>query len=144
MYSASQHVHLQHGGGAVILVASRNPGKRKRGSRSAAAVAARIERGYLKRTRTVGGTACVQSNHVYSRGTGADGSGHPAVERTSTAARAGGDDAHIRKRSPCTVSAELDRDDRHARSARAGQSSRHTGDRQARPVRPVDHRTSKS
>ena len=42
--------------------------KRKRGCRSAAAVAARIERGYLKRTRTAGGTACV-NNHVDSRGT---------------------------------------------------------------------------
>ena len=35
--------------------------KRNRGSRSAAAVAARIERGYLKRTRTAGGTACVNA-----------------------------------------------------------------------------------
>ena len=71
----------------LFLVASRKLGKRKRGSRSAAAIAARTERGYLKRTRTAGGTACVQSNHVDSRGTGTDGSGHPAVERTSTAAR---------------------------------------------------------
>ena len=82
MYSASQHVHSQHGGGAVILVASRNPGKGKRGSQSAAATAARIERGHLKRTRTAGGTACVQRNHVDSKTTGTDGSGHPAAERT--------------------------------------------------------------
>ena len=70
-------MHSQHGSGAVIvasrktgtvnLVVSREsseavraPGnagdkrvKRKRGNRSAAAVAGRIERGYLKRIRTV-------------------------------------------------------------------------------------------
>ena len=98
--------------GTVNLVVSRKSGgavrapgnagdkrvKRKRGSRSAAAVAAQIERGYLKRTRTAGGTACVQSNHVDSRGTGTDGSGRPAVERTSTAARDGGDDTHSHKK----------------------------------------------
>ena len=44
MYSVSQHVHSQHGSGAVNLVDSRKPGKRKRGRRSAAAIAARIER----------------------------------------------------------------------------------------------------
>ena len=48
----------------------------------------------MKRTRTVGGTACDHSNHVDSRGTETDGSGHPAAERTSTAARDGGDDTH--------------------------------------------------
>ena len=131
MYGASQHVHSQHGSGAVNLVVSRKPGgavkapgnagekrvKRKRGSRSAAAVAARIERGYLKRTRTAGGTACV-NNHVDSRGKGTDGGSHPAAERTSATARAGGDDTHKRKRKPCPTSAELDR---HARTARAGQ-----------------------
>ena len=106
--------------------------KRKRGSKSPAAVAARIERWYLKRTRTAGGTACVQNNHVDSRGTGAAGGSHPAAERTSSTARDGGDDTHKRKRKPCTVSAELDR---HARTVRAGRSGRHTGDRQARPVR---------
>ena len=47
--------------------------KRKRGSISAAAVAARNERGYLKRIRTAGSTPCV-NNHVDSRGTGTDGS----------------------------------------------------------------------
>ena len=137
-------MHSQHGSGAVNLGVSRKSGgavrapgnagdkrvKRKRGSRSAAAVAARIERGYLKRTRTAGGTACVH-NHVDSRGTGTDGSSRPAAERTSTTARDGGDDAHTRKRKPRTASAELDR---HARSARADRSGRHTGDRQARPV----------
>ena len=76
MNTTSLCVHAQHGSGAVILVASQKPGKRKRGGRSAAAIAARIERGYLKRTRTAGGTACDQSNHVDSRGTGTDGSGH--------------------------------------------------------------------
>ena len=72
----TQHTHSQHGSGAVNLVVSRKSGgvvrapgnaghkrvKKKRGRRSAAAVAARIERGYLKRTRTAGGTACV-NNH---------------------------------------------------------------------------------
>ena len=57
----------------------------------------------------MGGTACVQSNHVDSRGTGTDDGGHLGVDRTSTAARDGGDDTHIRKRKPCTASAELDR-----------------------------------
>ena len=65
--------------------------KKKRGGWSVAAVAARIEGGYLKRTRTEGGIGCV-NNHVDSRGTGTDGGSHPAVERTSTAARDGGDD----------------------------------------------------
>ena len=56
--------------------APRNAGdkrvKRKRGNRSVAAIAARIERGYLK--RTAGSTACV-NNHGGSRGTRSDGSG---------------------------------------------------------------------
>ena len=34
---------------------------------------------------------------------------NPAAERTSTTARDGGDDSHIRKRKPRTASAELDR-----------------------------------
>ena len=51
--------------------------KRKRGNRSVVAVAARIERGYLK--RTAGGTACV-NNHGDCRGTGSDGNGHPAAQ----------------------------------------------------------------
>ena len=38
----------------AILGASRKLGKRKRGGRSAAAIAARIERGYLKRSGTAG------------------------------------------------------------------------------------------
>ena len=105
--------------------------KKKHAGRSATAVAARIERGYLKRTRTAGGTACV-NNHVDSRGTGTDGGSHPAAERTSATARDGGDDTHNRKRKPRTSSAELDR---HAMAARADRSGRHTGDRQARPVR---------
>ena len=54
--------------------------KRKRGGRSAAAVAARIERGYLKRIRTAGSTACV-NNHVDSRRTGTDGRSHKAAEQ---------------------------------------------------------------
>ena len=69
--------------------------KRKRGSRSVAAIAARIERGYLK--RTAGSTACV-NNHVDSGGTGSDGNGHPAAERTFTTARDGYDDTGRRKR----------------------------------------------
>ena len=105
--------------------------KRKRGNRSAAAVAARIERVYLTRIRTAGSTACV-NNHVDSRGTGSDGSGHSAAGRTSTTARDGGDDTHTRKRKTRTASAEHDR---HARTARAGRSGRHAGDWQARPVR---------
>ena len=81
-------MHSHHGSGAVI-VSSRKTGfvnfgvsresggavrsprnagdnrvKRKRGNRSVAAVAARIERGYLK--RTAGSTACV-NNHGDSR-----------------------------------------------------------------------------
>ena len=147
-------MHSQHGGGAVIVAsrksgavnfvswesggAVRAPGnagdkrvKRNRGSRSAAAVAARIERGYLKRIRTAGSTACVNS-HVDSRGTGTDGSGHPAAERTSTTARDGDDDTRTRKRRAPTASAEHVE---HAKTARAGRSSRHTVDRKARPVR---------
>ena len=124
-------MHSQHGSGAVS-VASRKTGtvnlvvsresvgavrapenvcdkrvKRKRGSRSAAAVASRIERGYLKRIRTAGSTACL-NNHVGSGGRGTDGSGHPAAERTSTTARDGDDDVtHTRKRKVCTASAGL-------------------------------------
>ena len=111
MYGAPHHVHSQHGSGAVNLVVSRKSGgpvrapgnagdkrvKRKRGGRSAAAVAARIERGYLKRTRTAGGTACVH-NHVDSKGTGTDGSSHPAAQRTSATARDGGDLTQERER----------------------------------------------
>ena len=102
---------------------------RKRGSRSAAAVAARIERGHLK--RTADSTACV-NNHVDSRGTGSHGSGHPAAERTSTTARDGDDDTRTRKRKARSASAEHVE---HAKTARAGRSSRPTGDRKARPVR---------
>ena len=82
-------MHSHHGSGAVIVSsrktgfvnfgvsresgravrAPRNAGdkrvKRKRGDRSVAAIAARIERGYLK--RTAGSTACV-NNHGDSRG----------------------------------------------------------------------------
>ena len=100
MDGASQHVHSQHGSGAVNLVVSRESGgavrapgnagdkrvKRKRGSRFAAAIAARIERGYLKRTRTAGGTACV-NNHVDSEEREQMAAAIPAAERTSTAAR---------------------------------------------------------
>ena len=89
--------------------------KRKRGSRSAAAVAARIERGYLMRVGTAGSTACV-INHVDSRGTGTGGGSH--------------DDTRTRKTR--TASAQHDR---HARTARAERSGRHTGDWQARPAR---------
>ena len=71
--------------------------KRKRGSRSAAAVAVRIERGYLIRTRIAGRIACL-NNHVDCRGTGTYGSGHLAAERTSTTARDGDGDTRTRKR----------------------------------------------
>ena len=118
-------------GGAVR--APRNAGdkrvKRKRGNRSVAAVAARIERGYLK--RTAGCTACV-NNQVDSRGTRSDGNGHTAAERTSTTARDGDDDTRKRKRKTRTASAERGE---HAKTARTGRSSRHTGDRKARPLR---------
>ena len=84
VYGTSVCMHSQHGSGAVIVSsrktgfvnfgvsresggAVRAPGnagdkrvKRKRGNRSVVAVAARIERGYLK--RTAGSTACV-NNH---------------------------------------------------------------------------------
>ena len=103
MRSVAHVLRTRHGSGAVIVAsrksggAVRAPGagdqrvKRKRGSRSAAAVAARIDRGFLKRIRTAGSTACV-NNRVDSRGTGTDGSSHPAAERTSTTARdVGGD-----------------------------------------------------
>ena len=126
-------MHSQHGSGAVIvssrktgtvnLVVSRESGdkrvKRKRGSRSVAAVAARIERGYLKRTAV--STACV-NNHVDSKGTGTHGSGHPAAERKSSTARDGDDDTRTRKRKTRTASAEHVE---HAKTARAGRSSRH-------------------
>ena len=146
-------MHSHHGSGAVI-VSSRKTGfvnfgvsresvgavraprnacdkrvKRKRGNRSVAAIAARIERGYLK--RTAGSTACV-NNHGDSRGTRSDGSGHPAAERTSITARDGDDDTRTRKRKTRTGSAEHGE---HAKTARAGRSSRHTGDRKARPDR---------
>ena len=85
-------------------------------SRGNVCFAAWIERGYLKRIRTAGSTACV-NNHVNSRGAGTDGGTHPAAERTSTTARDGGDDTHKRKRKPRTASAELDR---HTRTARTG------------------------
>ena len=130
-------MHSQHGSGAVNVVVSRKSGgavrapgnagdkrvKRKRGSRSVAAIAARIERGYLK--RTAGSTACV-NNHVDSRGTGTHGSGHPAAERTPTTARDGDDDTRTRKIKTRTASAEHVK---HAKTARAGRSSRHAGDR---------------
>ena len=114
-------------GGAVRAL--RNAGdtrvKRKRGDRSVAAIAARIERGYLK--RTAGSTACV-NNHGDSRGTISDGNGRPAAERTSTTARDGGDDTRTRKGKTRTASAEHGE---HAKSARAGRRSRHMGDRKA-------------
>ena len=143
-------MHSHHGSGAVIgssrktafvnfgvsresggaVRAPRNSGdkrvKRKRGSRSVSAIAARIERGYLKRTACR--TACV-NNHGDSRGTRSDGSGHPAAERTSTTARDGDDDTRTRMRKTRTASAEHGE---HAKKARAGRSSRHTGNR---PVR---------
>ena len=145
-------MHSQHGSGAVIVSprktgfvnfgvpresgAVRAPGnagdkrvKRKRGYRSVVAVAARIEGGYLK--RTAGSTACV-SNSVDSRGTGTDGDSHPAAECTSTTTRDGGDGTQKRKRKPRTASVLLDK---HARSACADRSSRHTGDRKVRAVR---------
>ena len=137
MRSVAHVMRTRHGSGAVIVAprksggAVRAPGnvgdkrvKRTRGSR-------RIERGYLKRIRTAGSTACV-NNHVDSRGTGTDGSSHPAAERTSTTARDGCDDTQTRKRKTRTASAEHDR---RARTARAGRSGRHTGDWQARAVR---------
>ena len=127
-------MHSHHGSGAVIVSsrktgfvnfgvsresggavrALRNAGdkrvKRKRGNRSVAAIAARIERGYLK--RTAGSTACV-NNHGDSRGTRSDGNGHPAAERTSTTARDGDDDTRTRKRntrtSKCRVHRRLPR-----------------------------------
>ena len=67
-----------------------------------------------------------------------DGSGHTAVERTAAAARDRGNVTPSRERKSHTAGTEPDHDvDQHARSAlrRAGRSSRHTGDRQARPVR---------
>ena len=125
MRSVAHVLRTRHGSGAVIVAsrksvgAVRAPGnagdkrvKRKRGGRSAAVVAARIERGYLKRIRTAGSTACVD-NQVDSRGTGPDGS-YPAAERTSTTARDGDDDTRTRKRKTRTASAEHDR---HARTA---------------------------
>ena len=110
-YGASQHVHSQHGSGAVIRVVSRESGgavrapgnagdkrvKRKHGSRSAAAVAARIERGYLKRTRTASRTTMSppeereqmaaaiqqldgnQAQTCGQRGTGTRGNLHPGA-----------------------------------------------------------------
>ena len=155
VYGTFVCMHSQHGCGAVIvasrktgtvnLVVSRESGgavrgpgnagdkrvKRKRGSRSAAAVAARIERGYLKRIRTASSIACVNS-HVDSTRTGTPGSGHPAAERTSTTARDGDDDTRTRKRKARTDSAGHVE---HAKTARAGRSGRHTGDRKAGLVR---------
>ena len=130
-----------------ILVASRNLAKGS--SRLAAAIAARIERGHLE-DNTHCGWHRVEGNHVDSRGTGTDGSGHPAVERTSTAAIDGGEDTHKRWRKPCTASAELDRHARTARAARQNLTATSTSTqgqrfgvraggvdtrRQARPVR---------
>ena len=85
------------------------------------AVAARIERGYLK--RTAGSTACI-NNHVYSRGTGTDGSSHSAAERTSTTARDGGDDTRTRKKLAQQVQSMTGTP---ARTARAGRSGGHLG-----------------
>ena len=92
--------------------------KRKRGNRSVAAVAARIERGYLKRTSS--STACV-NNRVDSGGTGTHGSGHPAARRTSTTAGDGDDNTRTRKRKTLTASAEHGE---HAKTARAGRRDR--------------------
>ena len=89
----------------------------------------RIERGYLK--RTAGGTVCV-NNHGDSRGTRSDGNGHPAAERTSTTAKDGDDDTRTRKRKTRTQVQSMVS---MPRTARAGRSNRHTGDRKAKPVR---------
>ena len=118
MRSVEHILRTRHGNGAVIVASRKSDGtvkapgnagdkrvKRKRGSKSAAAVAARIERGYLKRIRTAGSTACV-NNHVDSRGTGTDGSSHPAAERTPTTARDGCDDTHTSKSKTRTASAD--------------------------------------
>ena len=72
------------------------------------------------------------NNHGDSRRTRSDGNGHPAAERTSTTARDGDDDTRTRMRKTRTASAEYGE---HAKTVRAGRSSRHTGDRKARPVR---------
>ena len=90
VYDTSVCKSSQRGSGAVIA-ASRKVG-------AVNLVVSRIERGYLKRIRTAGSTACV-NNHVDSRGTGTDGSGHPAAERTSTTARDGDDDTQVQSMS---------------------------------------------
>ena len=72
----------------------------------------------------------MSNNHVDSRGAGTHGSGHPAAERTSATARDGDDDTRTRKRKARAASAKLVE---HAKTARAGRSSRHMGDRKARP-----------
>ena len=100
--------------------APRNAGdkrvKRQRGNKSVAAIEARIERGYLK--RTAGSTACV-NNHGDSRGTRSGGSGHPAAERTSTTTRDGDDDTHKKEK----VSHSKCRHGEHAKTVRASRSS---------------------
>ena len=145
-------MHSHHGSGAVI-VSSRKTGfvnfgvsresggavraprnasdkrvKRKRGNRSVAAIAARIERGYLK--RTAGGTACVNNNGD-SRGT-----------RSAMAAAIQQLNVHLQQQETAMtiLAQERERLAQQVQSmtgtpARAGRSGRHTGNLKARPVR---------
>ena len=139
MRSASPCVHICHGSGAVIRRDPRNaggkPAKKKRGVRSAAAIAARIERRCLKRSGTAVSTASNLNSHVDPRGITADDSGHSTAECTAVDARVGGDDAPRRERKPRTEGAEPDHDVEGQHAKFTSRCSRHTGDRQARPVR---------
>ena len=139
MHSASPCVHICHGSGAVIRRDPRNaggkPAKKKRGVRSAAASADRIERRYLKRSGTAVSTASNLNSHVDPRGITADDSGHSTAECTAVDARVGGDDAPRRERKNCTEGAEPDRDVEGQHAKFTSRCNRYTGDRQARPVR---------
>ena len=109
---------------------------RERGNRSVVAVAAQVERGCMK--RTAGSTACLNL-HGDSGGLGSDGCGHPAAERTSTTTIDGGDGTRTGKRKTRTASADHGE---HAKTARAGRSGRHTGDRKASNASRLEWRVS--
>ena len=68
------------------------------------------------------------NNHGDSRGTGSDGNGHPPLQQQETAVT-------ILTQERERLSQQVQSMTRHARTARAGRSGRHTGDWQARPVR---------
>ena len=93
--------------------------KRRRGSRSAAAVAAQIERGYLN--RTAGGIACREQPCRLQKNRW-----QPSQQLNTRLQQNTAVTIFTSERKPRTTSAELDK---HSRTANADGSGPHTGER---------------